>query len=143
MTATQQMLTAGWDPCREARAWLDQRQDAQEAWRECPQGDWLIWYAHRTGVPTKQIAAAGVACASLVEHLMPPEGVAALRAAEVCLEDPSEENRRATVRAEWAAARGAEEAAAAAAVAAKAETEIHAKCAAAVREIIEFPGDPR
>lgn len=74
--------------CRPHRQWMADRgemPDLATAWRECPQGDWLLFLAARGGVDRKLVVAAMCACARrLLPHL--PEGeprpLAAIETAE-------------------------------------------------------------
>jgi len=59
--------------CGEARVWASGR-TLQQAWAECPRGDWLLWLAGRAGVERKVVVLAACACARLaLKHVRPGE----------------------------------------------------------------------
>ena len=90
--------------CPEAVEWVGDRAEA-EAWAECTRPDWMVWYLRYTsGVPLPL----AVDMAEYVLRYVPggeDRPRAAVAAARACLEDPSEENRRAAADAARAAAR--------------------------------------
>jgi len=53
------------DGCAPAVKWLAAREGTlEQAWDDCPRGDWLLWLAHRVGVPSAAYIAASKAFAS-------------------------------------------------------------------------------
>jgi hypothetical protein len=56
--------------CAPAREWVGNRTVAQ-AWAECSRGDWLIWWAERTGVDRRLVVRAACACARLALPYVP------------------------------------------------------------------------
>lgn len=47
--------------CEDALAWVGAR-TLEVAWSECTKGDWLLWYAGRSGVDRRLIISAACAC---------------------------------------------------------------------------------
>lgn len=83
-------LLANLYPCDEAVDWLRlyTGADAEKAWNECGQGDWMLWLLGRVEISPpwdedrKPLLACALDCAGTVEHLWTSEvssGVAALR----------------------------------------------------------------
>jgi hypothetical protein len=114
--------------CREAREWAGDRSPLA-AWDECERADWLLWWAARTKVDTKQkIVLAACACARQALRFVPADEkrpLRAIEAAERWAKNPTEKKRKAAARAAdaaayAAAARAADAAAYAAAAAAAA-----------------------
>jgi hypothetical protein len=59
--------------CPQAIAWVGQR-TAQQAWDQCPHGDWLLWVADRVGIDRKLLVLAACGCARLaLEYVRPGE----------------------------------------------------------------------
>lgn len=53
--------------CSEAREWAARvkPKTLYDAWRKCPRGDWLLWFAARVGVDRKALVMAACGCARL------------------------------------------------------------------------------
>jgi hypothetical protein len=49
------------EACPEALEWVG-AQGPQEAWRTCPRGSWLVWYAHKAGGHDRAIRQAIESC---------------------------------------------------------------------------------
>jgi len=94
------------DACSEAVKWVGDRAEAQ-AWKQCPQPAWLIWYLGRRlrtpGYPDiNQIALLACWCARRALKYVPAgedRPRLAIEAAEKCAKNPTPENRAAA----WAA----------------------------------------
>jgi hypothetical protein len=52
------------DACREAREWAAGK-TLEQAWAECPRGDWMLWLAGMLGIDRKVLVRATCACARL------------------------------------------------------------------------------
>ena len=52
------------DACAPASAWVGDR-TPREAWEECPNPGWMLWYMSRVGVPNHLLVRAACACARL------------------------------------------------------------------------------
>ena len=129
------------DACRAAREWAAGK-TLEQAWAECPRGDWMLWLAGRMDIDRKVLVHATCACARLAlphvlaGELRPLKSIEAAEAwtrGEATIED---------VRAAAEAARAARAAAAAAACAAEAAAEKResklAECADIVREHVSY-----
>jgi hypothetical protein len=55
-------LLEGLGACPEAIEWAGDR-TPEQAWRECPRGDWLLWAAERVGVDRRLLVLAACDCA--------------------------------------------------------------------------------
>src|SRR5690606_32047529 len=123
-------------PCTEALRFRMQYNSFQEAWAECPRGDWMLWIAQRVGVDLRTLTRAKALCALTVRHLMKDER--SIKACEVALkfadgEATREELAAAADAAAYAAADAADAAAYAAADAAYAAADAYAVADAAAR----------
>ena len=59
--------------CEEAQEWVGER-TVEEAWVECPRGDWMLWiYAKMYPTNIKEITLAKGHCANTVRHLLRDE----------------------------------------------------------------------
>src|SRR5690606_13530199 len=70
-------------PCSEALRFRMRYNSFQEAWAECPRGDWMLWIAQKVGVDLRTLTRAKALCALTVRHLMKDER--SVRACEVAL----------------------------------------------------------
>jgi len=69
--------------CTEAIQWASQYPDLETAWTACERGDWMLWYAAKTGASRRQVVGIAAKCARLVQHLMTDErSIAALDACD-------------------------------------------------------------
>src|SRR5690606_8772955 len=93
-------------PCTEALRFRVQYNSFQEAWAECPRGDWMLWIAQRVGVDLRTLTRAKALCALTVQHLMKDER--SIKACEVALKfadgDATREELDAAADAAYAAA---------------------------------------
>jgi len=143
-------------PCYDAREWLSQQTDPQQAWNDCPRGDWMLWLIgkHIKSEPwsddRKPFLACCLDCAATVSHLWPAataEAVAALRqwiAGECDVETAKMARLKlwsaAAAAAAYAAYAADADAAAADAAHAAARTQNRAATAAIVRK--HYPEPP-
>jgi hypothetical protein len=70
------------DACPEAIAWAKTQPTYEEAWENCPWGDWLLWLADRTKSDHKSIVRAACACARTALKYVPEGENRPLRAIE-------------------------------------------------------------
>lgn len=59
-----------YSPREDALIFRKQHATFQEAWNNCPRGDWMLWIAKKLNVDLKPLTLAKVRCASTVRHLM-------------------------------------------------------------------------
>jgi len=113
MTATDIDLSAlltRLDACREARKWAAGK-TLEQAWNECPRGDWMLWLAGQLDVDRKLLVHAACQCARLaLPHV--PAGEArplkSIEAAEAWTRGKATiKDVQAAAAAAWAAARAA------------------------------------
>jgi len=122
------------DACREAREWSAGK-TLEQAWAECPRGDWLLWLAGRLDIDRKVLVHATCACARLaLPHVpagerRPLKSIEAVEAWAWAAE---------AAAAAWAAAWAAVCAARAAAARGAALEEKLAECADIVREHVSY-----
>jgi hypothetical protein len=57
-------------PCREALEFRRQYPTFEQAWKECPRGDWMLWIAKRLKIDNRKLTLAKGFCANTVIHLM-------------------------------------------------------------------------
>jgi hypothetical protein len=58
--------------CPHAMEWANQYDDAQQAWDECPRGDWMLWWlGHEAGEPWSDSRRPLVGCAATCASLAP------------------------------------------------------------------------
>jgi len=62
-----------YNPCSEAMMYRQRFTSFQEAWEQCPRGDWMLWIAQRCGVDERTLTLAKALCAKTVLHLMKEE----------------------------------------------------------------------
>jgi hypothetical protein len=68
--------------CADATRWVGER-SLEEAWEECPRGDWLLWYAQKVGVDRRLLVRAACACArQVLQYAIEPEARLAIETAE-------------------------------------------------------------
>ena len=60
--------------CPEAVAWASTQPSLRQAWRRCPRGDWMLWYAGRVGADRRALVLAACDIAETVQHLWPEKG---------------------------------------------------------------------
>src|SRR5690606_8873474 len=118
-------------PCTEALRFRMQYNSFQEAWAECPRGDWMLWSAQRVGVDLRTLTRAKALCALTVQHLMKDERSG--RACDIALKFADGEATREELDDAAAAADDADAAAAADADAAAAAAAAAFAAAAAAR----------
>ena len=63
--------------CPPAIDWVGDRDEAQ-AWRECKNGAWMLWYAAKLRCDRRKLVLAAARTAELVRHLMPAQAADAL-----------------------------------------------------------------
>jgi len=61
------------NPCVEAIEYRKQFNTFQEAWEQCPKGDWMLWLAQALEVDIRTLTLAKAMCANTVRHLMKDE----------------------------------------------------------------------
>lgn len=71
------------DPCGDALDFRAKYSSFEQAWNECPRGDWMLWLAKRLGVDLKILTKAKAKCALSVRHLMKDER--SIKACEIAL----------------------------------------------------------
>ncbi len=127
------------DACHEAREWAAGK-TLEQAWAECPRGDWMLWLAGMLDVDRKVLVRAACACARLALPHVPAGELRPLKSIEAAEAwtrgEATIEDVRAAADAAWAAAWAASAAAGAASAAANAaraaeEEAWAAACAAA------------
>jgi hypothetical protein len=59
-----------YDPCHEALVYRRKYKTFEDAWNNCPRGDWMLWIAKRLDVDIKILTKAKALCALTVKHLM-------------------------------------------------------------------------
>ena len=107
------------DACREAREWAAGK-TLEQAWAECPRGDWMLWLAGLLDIDRKVLVQAACACARLALPHVPESETRPLKAIETAEAwtrgEATIEDVRAAADAAWEAeaARAAREAARAA-----------------------------
>ena len=70
MTATETLTRLG--ACPDALEWARGHGGSlAELWRDCPRGDWLLWYATKAGAPRKDLVKAASGCADVVRACVP------------------------------------------------------------------------
>ena len=60
-------------PCSEALDFRDNYKTFEEAWDNCPRGDWMLWIAVKLKVNERRLTLAKGYCAKTVIHLMKNE----------------------------------------------------------------------
>ena len=71
------------NPCEDAIEFRAQFKTFEEAWDQCPRGDWMLWIAKRLDVDLKVLTRAKAKCALTVRHLMKDQR--SINACEVAL----------------------------------------------------------
>ena len=56
--------------CSEAAKWVGKR-GLKTAWRDCPRGDWMLWYAGKIGIDQKLLVLAACDCAETALKYVP------------------------------------------------------------------------
>ena len=62
-----------YNPCSEAVKFYSGYKTFEEAWDNCPRGDWMLWIAQRVGVNKRKMTLVKALCAETVKHLMNDE----------------------------------------------------------------------
>ncbi len=62
-----------YDACKDAVEFRKEHSTFQEAWENCPRGDWMLWIAQRVGVNKRKLTLAKALCVETVKHLMKDE----------------------------------------------------------------------
>jgi hypothetical protein len=57
-------------PCREGLKYYNGKASFEEAWNECPRGDWMLWMADELDVDDRILTKAKALCANTIRHLM-------------------------------------------------------------------------
>lgn len=71
------------NPCDAAIEFRSQYKTFEDAWMNCPRGDWMLWIAGKLEVDLRVLTKAKALCALTVKHLMKDER--SIRACEVAL----------------------------------------------------------
>jgi len=121
------------DACREGREWAAGK-TPEQAWAECPRGDWLLWLAGLLGIDRKVLVHATCACARLALPHVPTGELRPLKSIEAAERWARGEATNEDVRA---AAEAAAADAAAGAWGAALATKL-AECADIVREHVSY-----
>ena len=58
------------DPCTDALVYYNSCVSTEEAWNNCPRGDWMLWIASKLKVDKRKLFLAKGKCAETVIHLM-------------------------------------------------------------------------
>ena len=61
------------EACIDAVEYYDTKESFEQAWKDCPRGDWMLWIARRLGVDRRNFFLAKALCAKTVIHLMKDE----------------------------------------------------------------------
>ena len=61
------------DPCNEGYLFRKQYATFEEAWNNCPRGDWMLWLAKKLNVDLLKLTTAKAMCANTARHLMQDE----------------------------------------------------------------------
>ncbi len=64
------------DACKPAIYWVSQQDSTQQAWQDCPRGDWMLWLLGKLSGPVgsesrKKLVLTVCECARLSLHLIP------------------------------------------------------------------------
>ena len=59
-----------YNACKEAVDWIGDR-SLEQAWKDCPRGDWLLWLAGRVEIDRKLLVLAACKCARTVLQYVP------------------------------------------------------------------------
>lgn len=70
MTQEKQVEILQFNPCEEAMDFRNKYTSFEDAWNNCPRGDWMLWIAKRLEVDLKILTRAKAKCALTVRHLM-------------------------------------------------------------------------
>ncbi|MDR0681626.1 MAG: hypothetical protein LBG15_07255, partial [Dysgonamonadaceae bacterium] len=57
-------------PCSDGLEYYESKASFEEAWRDCPRGDWMLWMADRLEIDDRTLTRAKALCANTVRHLM-------------------------------------------------------------------------
>jgi hypothetical protein len=57
-------------PCPDGLEYYESKASAEEAWNDCPRGDWMLWIAAKLGIDDRLLTKAKALCANTVRHLM-------------------------------------------------------------------------
>ncbi|MDR1984097.1 MAG: hypothetical protein LBQ28_04670 [Prevotellaceae bacterium] len=60
------------NPCSEGLNYYKEKESFEQAWNDCPRGDWMLWIAAKLGVDDRILTRAKAMCAT-VRHLMKDE----------------------------------------------------------------------
>lgn len=58
------------NPCESALDYYNQFDTSEDAWKNCPRGDWMLWIASQLGIDDRKLTLAKALCANTVKHLM-------------------------------------------------------------------------
>jgi hypothetical protein len=68
-------------PCSEGKGYYDSKATAEDAWRDCERGEWMLWIAHKLDIDRRTLTRAKALCANTVRHLMNKRSTDAIDAA--------------------------------------------------------------
>jgi hypothetical protein len=57
-------------PCKDGLEYYNGHSSFEQAWNDCPRGDWMLWIAKRLAVDPRVLTKAKALCANTVRHLM-------------------------------------------------------------------------
>jgi len=57
-------------PCKEAIEYRKQFASFEEAWEQCPRGDWMLWLAQKLGVDKRKLTLVKGLCANTIRHML-------------------------------------------------------------------------
>jgi hypothetical protein len=67
-TTTTQIEILKFEPCEEAVKFRSQYETFEQAWQNCPRGDWMLWIAKKLDVNLKTLTLAIVAYAARTKN---------------------------------------------------------------------------
>ncbi len=72
MAKNHRVLLIKLEACNSAVDWYNDR-PSDQAWQDCPRGDWMLWIATRLGVDHKLLVAAVCDCIDTILHHVPDD----------------------------------------------------------------------
>lgn len=96
-----------YEPCKDAIKYYGTKKSFEQAWNDCPRGDWMLWIAARLSIDRKLLVLSAVRCARTVQDLMTDErSLKALDVAEMwaTTERVTDQELKGSANAAWAAA---------------------------------------
>jgi hypothetical protein len=67
---TEKFSIRRFNPCNDGLTYYKSKSSFEEAWNDCPRGDWMLWIAFKLGVDDRTLTKAKALCANTVRHLM-------------------------------------------------------------------------